>query len=88
MRKASELGGCRYPFDTWASTSLPMCNYTTGQEYYDMVYNLTNSEPRVIINKTGCLIPCKYREYKVVGNPFHVPACQSMNWSGCDPGYS
>merc|ERR1712243_22791 len=56
-----------------ASTSLPLCNHTNWKKYVNIAINLPNTEQKDIINQTGCLVPCTYREYKVVQEPVRRP---------------
>ena len=67
----SQKVGCRPPWDTaWSPASLPVCD-NTGQlaEHESLDWGLYNYEKKVVINSTGCKIPCTYSEYKVVGEP-------------------
>ena len=70
MRRISELTGCRLPFDNWAPSSLPICYKENMTKYWDFAYRLLlQSELRNVINETGCLVPCIYREYMLDRKP-------------------
>ena len=61
--------GCRPPWET--STSVPICASTKEADVFgDRFLNLLMSELKIITNMTGCLIPCVYKEYEIVGEPF------------------
>ena len=74
MRGIAEIAGCRFAFDNLASTSLPMCDHNNWQKYSNLAINLLNTEQKDIINQTGCLVPCTYREYKLVQEPVRRPS--------------
>ena len=75
MSHAAELAGCRPPWESWASPSINTCNNITYQKYFSTVWELFDSELRMITNRTGCKEPCKYREYEFVGEPVGWPGC-------------
>ena len=72
MKRMSEIAGCRFPFDNWASASMPICDDINKFKYLDNVVQkyLFKSELRDVINGTGCLVPCIYREYKHARKPW------------------
>ena len=62
--------GCRPPWDSWSPTSNPVCETLEKNiEHEEMDFDILNYEPKIILNKTKCLIPCNYIEYKVIGEP-------------------
>ena len=66
----SRKTGCRPPWDTLSDQGRAEC--TTLQQYrnFTRVYeNIVLASMSVIINKTGCNKPCRYREYVVVEGP-------------------
>ena len=70
MSRSAELAGCRIPWDVWANTSLPICHNLEAANRYNKIYgDLAYSELKIITNISGCLTPCIYREYKVLGEP-------------------
>ena len=75
MRSVAELAGCRFIFDNFASKALPLCSSKTFKKYWGIFKTLLlDSEQKTIINRTGCLVPCTYREYKYVQNPLTDPS--------------
>ena len=75
MKKISEIAGCRFPFDNWAPASMPICDSINKYKYLNSVIQkyLFKSELRDVINGTGCIIPCIYREYKRARKPLREP---------------
>ena len=70
MRRISELAGCRFPFDNWAPSTLSICYNENMTTYFNMINKyLLQSELREVVNATGCLVPCIYREYKLAMKP-------------------
>ena len=62
--------GCRYPWTT-DHTTFPVC--TTLQKIRELeeeFYTIQRSETRVVIEKTGCHVPCRHREYKIFSDEF------------------
>ena len=74
MRSMAIEVGCRPPWDIVSPSSLPMCNLEELGIYNDLEYHIWCSEKKTVINRTGCLTPCTFREYKVVGEPQKVPS--------------
>ena len=54
--------GCRPPWDSWSPQDIPLCQ-TMDQlkEHEDLDWLDINYEQKMIINNTGCLVPCKYK---------------------------
>ena len=74
MRTVAELGGCRFIFDNFASKALPLCNLQTFKNYWKILEDLLlKSEQKNVIKSTGCLVPCKYKEYQFVKDPLTDP---------------
>jgi len=66
----AERVGCRPPWDTWSPTSIPVCDtLEKNSEHEQLDWKFFNYEQKIVINSTKCLIPCNYKEYKVVGEP-------------------
>ena len=62
--------GCRPPWDIWYSSILDVCNYLGQYDKIEkMEWSSMWSDKTQIANATGCLVPCKYKEYKAVGHP-------------------
>ena len=61
---------CRPSMDKWVDSTLPVCT-TMDQlgELEKAAWVMNNVEQKIIINKTGCMIPCTYKEYSMVGTP-------------------
>ena len=62
--------GCRPPWDIWSPGSIPVC--TTVEEmakHETLDWGHFNFEQKVVLNTTGCKIPCNYNEYKIEGEP-------------------
>ena len=60
--------GCRPPWDIWSPTYIPVCDSLAKNiEHEKLDWEFISVEQKVVINSTNCLIPCKYKEYKVVG---------------------
>ena len=53
---------CRPVWDSWTSRDFPLCQ-TMDQlkEHEDLDWLDINYEQKMIINNTGCLVPCKYK---------------------------
>ena len=66
----SEKVGCKPPWDNWSPPSTPVCETVeenAKHEKWD--WDFYNFEQKIIINSTQCLIPCNYKEYKLVAEP-------------------
>ena len=60
--------GCRPPWDTWSPDTIPVCDTLDQlQQHETWDWELLSHEQKVIIEITGCLVPCIYKEYKEVG---------------------
>ena len=61
---------CRLPWDTWSSVTWPICSKTEQIAKIENEYNgLSLVVEAELIQMTGCSMPCKYSEYKLVGSP-------------------
>ena len=61
--------GCRPPWDSWSPSSIPVCdNLDDNIRHEEWDKKIFDSEKRIIMEGTTCLIPCHYKEYKIVGN--------------------
>ena len=74
MKKVAERAGCRVAFDNFASMLLPLCNFGESRKYFNLANQVLAAEQKSIINQTGCLVPCTYREYKLVREPTQEPS--------------
>ena len=63
----------RLPWDTWSSPSWPLCTTWDQLSYHDQIYyQIADMRESTLIKTTGCSLPCRYREYKLVGKPKEV----------------
>ena len=66
----SKQAGCRPPWDDLSPISTPVCNNSRDWKKYQELEGLLFSvQQKIIMNRTGCLIPCKYREYHIEDVP-------------------
>ena len=66
--------GCRPPWDTWSPKSLNVCkNIHQFVKIAEFENELLLGDQRTIINSTGCLVPCTYQKFEIIGNPvYHI----------------
>ena len=58
----ARLVGCRPPWDIWSPDTLPLCQTVLQLQQHEKLDWLDiNYEQKMIINNTGCLVPCKYK---------------------------
>ena len=66
--------GCRPPWDIWSPESIPLCQTVVQLQQHERLDWLDiNYEQKMIINNTGCLVPCKYKVeqyFKIFQNIF------------------
>ena len=54
--------GCRPPWDLWSPHTIPLCQTMEQlQEHESLDTTNLHSEQQMIVNQTGCQIPCKYK---------------------------
>lgn len=71
MRSVYKQIGCRPPWDTLSS--MEICDTTEEiTEYFEKLNKNFVNEQKVIVESTGCLIPCRFREYKTEWEPFEI----------------
>lgn len=61
--------GCRPPWDLWSPSTIPVCDRLEDiikHEEWDK--KIFDSEKRIIMDYSQCLIPCHYKEYEIVGH--------------------
>ena len=57
----------RLPWDTLTTIPLPMCNTMEQLIYHEIEYHqLTEVRESNLLEITGCSLPCRYKEYKIV----------------------
>ena len=62
--------GCRPEWDTWSNQGMPICMEMKQLLRYNDEFNeMLNLDQVDITNHTGCLLPCRYKEYKIVDTP-------------------
>ena len=67
--------GCKPPWDNQTPSIIPVCQTVKNIiKHIEIEEEIIASEKKIIINKTGCLVPCKYREYHVLRDPIRAPA--------------
>ena len=58
--------GCRLECDIWSSKDIPLCSTVTQLERFDTEYQkIWFAYQSSIVKNTGCLVPCRYTEYKL-----------------------
>ena len=69
----SQKIGCRPEWDRWSDQERQVC---TEMEQLKKIekkfYELSNLEEMDITDHTGCLLPCRYKEYQIVDDPITV----------------
>ena len=69
-RSVAKEIGCKLPWDVWNQKSIPVCD-TFDQINNHLLWDRFgfHFEQKTLIERTGCLVPCKYREYNIVTDP-------------------
>ena len=68
MNGIAKFAGCRPPWHTWSSSDIDVCETSSNVlEYGVWETQMTAYEQELIMKETGCLKPCKYREYLSAG---------------------
>ena len=58
--------GCQPPWRRVTVEEFPVCDNATLLEYYDTKFwNFYNSDRKTLFEKSDCLMPCSFIEYKV-----------------------
>jgi hypothetical protein len=67
--------GCKLPCDLWISDLFPVCSKIDYLGKFSWEYaNIANKELKIIVRRTECPKPCRYKEYKLVGEEkWHRP---------------
>ena len=61
--------GCRYPWDQNSGDTFPIC--TTLEkilELEELFFTIGKMERKDVISATGCQVPCRFREYKILND--------------------
>ena len=62
--------GCRPAWDHWSDPSIPVCtNMEDLVQHEALDWGIYNFEQKIVENKTGCKVPCKYKEFAIAGEP-------------------
>ena len=59
----ARMVGCRPPWDIWSPPTIPLCqtmDQLQQHEKVDYTY-MSNGEQQIIVNRTDCKIPCKFK---------------------------
>ena len=65
----AESVGCRPPWDIWSPDTIPLCQTVVQLQQHERLDWLDiNYEQKMIINNTGCLVPCKYKVEQYLAN--------------------
>ena len=78
--RLSERIGCRLPWDKWSQQERAECTSKRQFDQFELAYlSLLNANADVISERTGCKLPCNYKEYKFVeSSPNPIPNPQSV----------
>ena len=69
----STMIGCRTQWDRRSDRALPVCTEIGQLEELNTEYQeLSVLEQMEIENQTGCMLPCRYKEYTVVDEPLTI----------------
>ena len=62
--------GCRPEWESSSEESMKICTDVNQLIKYESVFrDLSNLDRNQISNRTGCLLPCRYKEYKILDTP-------------------
>ena len=54
-------------------SDLPVCTAIDQFKAYETMYKKSAaSEQKMVLNMTGCKLPCNYREFQAVGHPIQM----------------
>ena len=68
MNGIAKVAGCRPPWNAKSSSDIEVCSTSSDIfKYINHEHRIRNYEQELIIQKTGCLRPCKFREYVSAG---------------------
>ena len=64
MNGIAKVAGCRPPWNAKSSSDIEVCSTSSDIfKYINHEHRIRNYEQELIIQKTGCLKPCKFKEY-------------------------
>ena len=69
MNGIAKNAGCKPPWHSWSAPDIDECETYENISKYKMQYDMMTLyyEQEFITQKTGCLKPCKYKEYLISG---------------------
>ena len=66
----SRVVGCRMEWDTWSDPAWPVCQRVDQIKMVEAEYfKLEESVQAEIVNNSDCPLPCRYKEYQIIGEP-------------------
>ena len=78
QESVSEKVGCRLPWDTRSRQDRVVSTSNKQFSKFEWIYkDLVNADADAITKRTGCKVPCNYKEYKFVEsspNPLSIPS--------------
>ena len=78
----SDSSGCRLPWDVTTSPSLPLCVDQHKLKQVETAYfRLASGQRQDVEAETGCLHPCVYTEYKIVGDAEYPQSYSGVGFS-------
>ena len=68
MNGIAKVAGCRPPWNAKSSSDIEVCSTSSDIfKYINHEHRIRNYEQELIIQKTGCLKPCNFKEYLSAG---------------------
>ena len=63
----------RLPWDSWSSSKRPLCITIDQLNEFDVEYTrLAEALESDLIKTTGCIRPCRYKEFRTLGKPNYI----------------
>ena len=73
--------GCRPEWDNWRNQGRPICKEMQQLLKYNNDFNeIASLVQGDIANHTGCLLPCRYKEYEIVDTPILMDPRDKIQW--------
>ena len=67
--QAKEVG-CRPGWEDWSDKTIPLCTTEEERSQHEILdWKTFNGEQKTLENRTGCMTPCRFKEYSIVGVP-------------------
>ena len=67
MNGVARNAGCKPPWFSWSAPDIDECETLQNFSRYKMHEDIYDYDLEFITKKTGCLKPCKFREYLIAG---------------------